>query len=371
MVEPIRILVADDDRLIRGILKDILAGTPNSITTVRTGKEALDAIQDAPYHLVITDLKMPDVDGLELLHRVHEEFPDTVVVIMTGEGSIKETVALMKAGAHDVISKPFEAEEMQLVVEKALKHHSICRHNEELKEKLATSEKLAVIGRLAAGVAHELNNPLDGVLRFVNLSIERLPEENDVRQYLAEARTGLNRMADIVKSLLRFSRNIVIENEPRSIDEMIHDAISQVQHANRRANIEMRCVFEEHDLRAPAGMMQVFNNLIKNACDAMRDEERGLLEIRAAVAEGITTIEFMDNGCGISEVDTTKVFEPFYTTKEIGKGTGLGLSICARIVEKFHGTLSFESTPGVGTTFVVRFPSVQPDGNRSPSATRA
>jgi len=364
MEEPIRILVVDDDRLIRGFFSEILPDSPVHVDAVGTAQEAERALGDHAYHLVVTDLRLPEVDGMGILRYVQRECPETVVVVMTGQISIPATVELMKEGAYDVVAKPFRLEEMRLVIEKALKHQSICQHNEELKERLQTSEKLAVIGRLAAGVAHELNNPLDGVLRFVNLSLERLPPEDAVAQYLKEARTGLNRMADIVKSLLRFSRNIVIENEPRGIQEMVHEALNQVRHANQRGKVEVRCRFESDDLRAPAGMFQVFTNLIRNAFDAMADRGAGLLEITAAERDGFTLLQFRDNGCGIPEPDQKKIFEPFYTTKAIGKGTGLGLSICARIMEKFHGTLRFESAPGVGTTFTMQFPAVEADGKR-------
>ncbi len=176
MQEPVRILVVDDDRLIRGFFSEILPDTPALVDTAGTAADAIASLEDGSYQVVVTDLKLPDGDGSDLVRHIQQHAPDTVVVVMTGQGSIKETVELVKIGAYDVVTKPFRLEEMRLVIEKALKHQKICRHNEELKQKLATSEKLAVIGRLAAGVAHELNNPLDGVLRFVNLSIERLPD---------------------------------------------------------------------------------------------------------------------------------------------------------------------------------------------------
>ena len=103
----------------------------------------------------------------------------------------------------------------------------------------------------------------------------------------------------------------------------------------------------------------------------MSDAPDAVLEIRASEENGITTVAFEDNGCGIQDTDMKKVFEPFYTTKEIGKGTGLGLSICARIMEKFHGGLSLDSTPGAGTTFTLRFPTVERDDQRTPTSKSA
>jgi len=367
MDESNRILVVDDDRLIRGFFKEIFPDPTFLLDTASSGDEALACLAKNTYQLVVTDLRMPGIDGLRLLHEIQRVTPDTVVIVMTGQGSLREAVELMKEGAYDVITKPFRIEDMRLVVDKALKHHRICRHNEELKEKLAVSEKLAVIGRLAAGVAHELNNPLDGVLRFVNLSIEKLEPSSSIHEYLTEARTGLVRMADIVKSLLRFSRNIVIENEPKDLEQMIREALNQIRHANATNNTQVRCVFLEEGLQVPAGLFQVFTNLIKNAFDAMIDREQAVLEITAGLEDGRTVLRFRDNGCGIPISEQKKIFEPFYTTKEVGKGTGLGLSICTRIVEKFHGTLALESEPGVGTTFTVRIPTPEWRGGARPT----
>src|SRR5262249_48189429 len=167
------------------------------------------ALEQFPFALLLADFAHSDLEADRFLREIAHVSPDTVVVALASGASVKDAVDLMRDGAYDVIPKPFGTDDVTRVVEKALKHQALWHHNEELKRKLATSEKLAVIGRLASGVAHELNSPLDGVLRFVNLSIDKLPEGDSVREYLVEAKTGLVRMADIVRSLLRFSRNLV------------------------------------------------------------------------------------------------------------------------------------------------------------------
>ena len=355
--ERVRILILERDGATRGALTEMLPLERFQVSCAESSEAVLEALGRMPIALLLTDFSRSGVDPHRFLRDVERVSPDTVVVALTTKSSVKEAVAFMREGAYDVVTKPFLPDEMERVIEKALKHQALCRYNEELKRKLATSEKLAVIGRLAAGVAHELNSPLDGVLRFVNLSIDKISENDPVREYLQEARTGLIRMADIVRSLLKFSRNIVIENEPKNLQRMLHDAIAQIRHANSHPTLVVDVCVSDESLAVPAGLFQVCTNLVKNAFDAIGDRPDGLLRIEAEAVDDVTEIRFRDNGCGIPERDRRKIFEPFFTTKEVGKGTGLGLSICARIVEKFNGTIDLVSEVGCGSTFFVRIPA--------------
>ncbi|MBI1851342.1 MAG: response regulator [Planctomycetes bacterium] len=354
--ERVRILVLDHDAETREALAEIFPNDRFRVTCAETSAAASDALERFPVALLLVDFAQADLEADRFLREISRLSPDTVVVALTGRGSVKEAVEYMRDGAYDVVTKPFGTDDMARVVEKAMKHQAVCRHNEELKRKLATSEKLAVIGRLASGVAHELNSPLDGVLRFVNLSIDKLPEGDSVREYLVEAKTGLVRMADIVRSLLRFSRNLVVENEPKALHPMLVDAAAQVRHANASSKIVVDISVPDETLAVPAGLIQVFTNLIKNALDAIGDRPDGRLRIEAEGIDDVVEIRFVDNGCGIPEKDRRKIFEPFFTTKDVGKGTGLGLAICARIVEKFNGAIDLSSEVDRGTTFFVRVP---------------
>jgi signal transduction histidine kinase len=354
--ERARILVLDPDPRTREAVDDVFGADRFRVTWAETSAEVSKALEQFPFALLLADFAHSDIEPDRLLREIAHVSPDTVVVALASGTSVKEAVDLIRDGAYDVIPKPFGTDDVTRVVEKALKHQAICHHNEELKRKLATSEKLAVIGRLASGVAHELNSPLDGVLRFVNLSIDKLPEGDSVREYLVEAKTGLVRMADIVRSLLRFSRNLVVENEPKALRPMLQEAVTQVRHANVGSKIRVDVSVADETLAAPAGLFQVFTNLVKNALDAIGDRPDGRLAISAEGVADVIEIRFEDNGCGIPEKDRRKIFEPFFTTKEVGKGTGLGLAICARIVEKFDGTLDLASEVDRGTTFFVRVP---------------
>ncbi len=351
-----RVLIVDDDEGIRSLCQECLSGNGFEVAAAESGEQALEWVHESPFEVVITDLKLPGIDGIDLIEEISEKYPAPAIVAMTGKGTSKDAVELMRRGAFDVLPKPFGISELQLAAEKALKHQALRHQNEELQKKLQSSEKMAVIGRLAASVAHELNNPLDGVLRFVNLSLKRLPEntEEPIR-YLGEAKTGLMRMAGIVQSLLKFSRNIVVEERPRALTDLVNESLSQMSHVLAGTNIDVVVDLREEEAWLPAGLVQVFTNLIKNAFDAM-EKTGGLFTVRSLLVDDRIQIQFEDTGCGISEEQSKRIFEPFFTTKPFGKGTGLGLSICARILERFGGQISVVRGKELGTTFIVDVP---------------
>ena len=211
-----------------------------------------------------------------------------------------------------------------------------------------------MIGKLAAGVAHELNNPLDGVMRFVKLTQESLTEGSDGHEFLGDALRGLSRMSSIVKDLLTFSRNIALEAEEEGLDRQVRDAVAQVLAAAPRPEITIEYDLAVPDVSVPRGLFQVFANLVKNAADAVG--ESGRIDIQAGVREGEVFITIKDDGCGIPEDLMHRVYEPFFTTKEVGQGTGLGLSIVNRIMERFGGGMDIESEVGTGTKVTVFLP---------------
>ncbi len=356
-----RILVVDDSPEVRDVVSRALEHKAFHPTVVSGGREALECLAEAPFDLVLTDLIMPEIGGLDLLKELTASGSEAVTVIITGKGTIQDAVELMKEGAFDILVKPFKMDELFRVVEKALQHRHLQRQNRELERRLGQSEKMAVVGRLAAGVAHELNNPLDGVLRFVNLSLEQIEgdyvDENQleqVRENLGDAKNGLRRMAAIVRSLLQFSRNIVVESEPKNLIALLQDAVYQSSSSLDRPLPRVEIDVPEEKLEVPSGLFQVFTNLIRNAYDVLGST--GNLRILAVADGDQIEIVFADDGPGIPAELRDKIFEPFFTTKEVGQGTGLGLPICARILESFDGSLGVEENAGGGTAFRLSLP---------------
>ena len=272
--------------------------------------------------------------------------------------SVDDAVELMRLGAFSVVSLPTDATKLGFQVEQALRHVDLCRKNASLERSLETHERLAMIGKLAAGVAHELNNPLDGVMRFVSLATDGLPKDSPQVPYLLEARRGLRRMADIVRDLLQFSRNANLDATTEDAERLAKDAVAQAVGGVKDRTISTAFEFPPVGLALPRGMFQVFANLAKNAVDAM--PRGGTLSVAAQLASGRVLIRVSDSGTGIPEDIREHVFDPFFTTKEVGRGTGLGLPICQRIVERLGGTMTLESEVGHGTTVHVDLPSRRP-----------
>ncbi len=227
----------------------------------------------------------------------------------------------------------------------------------EMQKQLADADRLAALGNLASRVAHELNNPLDGILRYVNLAMRTIREQGLDKpcEYLEQSRRGLMRMVQIVSELLEFSRRTYARLERTSVEKVADEALRTLE-----STIEAQGVTLTRDYgKVPAqvrsrNLFQVFCNIIKNALDAMPDG--GELAVSTDVTDGMVAVRFRDTGSGFSPVDSETMFEPFYTTKGQGKGTGLGLAICKDIIEREGGRITAENAEGGGSIFTVWLP---------------
>lgn len=226
------------------------------------------------------------------------------------------------------------------------------------QRQLAGAEKLAAIGQLASRVAHELNNPMDGILRYVNLSLRIIEQENleKPKEYLAQCREGLMRMVQIVSELLEFSRNSYVSFEYVKIERIIEDAVKTMEARAEAAGVRISRSYAPNipKIRS-SNLFQVFCNLIKNALDAMPGG--GQLSISTHVtADNTAVVEFRDTGVGLPTENTEAIFEPFFTTKDKVKGTGLGLAISKDIIERHDGRITAESAAEGGSVFTVYLP---------------
>ncbi len=223
------------------------------------------------------------------------------------------------------------------------------------RAQLAHTEKMAAVGTLAAGVAHEVNNPLSGVLACLENLYDH-PDDADMRErYLELARDGLKRIERTVANLLNFSRQKEMRPEPTSLNHNLRHVVELVGYQLRRANVEVR-----FDLARDAALVmadhfqmeQLFLNLVLNAIDAMPDG--GSLTLRTRVLDGQVVAEVSDTGTGIPERIRERIFDPFFTTRDVGEGTGLGLAVSDSIVAAHGGTIEVDSRLGQGSTFRVR-----------------
>jgi signal transduction histidine kinase len=350
------ILVVDDQQVVREFLADVLRLQGYRVSLAASGPEALEiARQDAP-HVCLTDLAMKGMDGQDLITRLREEHPAVVPVVITGFGTVQRTVELMRRGAFDVLTKPCPAGEIAATIAKALEHHDALQVNHDLRERLKVQEKLAMIGKLAAGVAHELNNPLDAALRCVRMAKERAKGDAEASEVLDLAQAGLTRMADIVKSLLTFSRHAAVEQAPLALARLVDETVMSVSLAlgDEAPKVVLAIEPDAADLPVPRGLNQVLTNLLRNAADATG--RTGRVRVEGTRDAEHLRLRVVDDGPGMPPAVLQRIFEPFYTTKAPGKGTGLGLPISARIVEKFGGAVTVECPAAGGTVVTVTLP---------------
>lgn len=532
-----RILVVDDEQGIRDLLAMELTSMGYAVETARDGVDAIEALSLQNFQLVICDLQMPKVGGLEVLNVIHEKRSDLEIIMMTGYGTVETAVEAMKKGAYDFIQKPFDLNELMALVEKCLEkaqlradaalyetsraifrsvkldellpligdlastifhvddvaillvdpagrlapalesgtssavtrmarlamaewvwkedklstiprvvgpsttcHPSlldyarkagvqtalICPFSvngeplgvlslhrlhkrelflssdvhravmftsqialavsnarlyrqltqrikelreanaqiEETKQQLIQSEKLAGIGQMAAGVAHELNNPLSAVIGFTQLVMhsEGLTDQqqSDLETVFAQSK----RCQAIIQNLLQFCRRHTVEQKSLRLEPLIQSALTLLHGKTSTAGVTVAVNVSPNVPSVVANgnqLEQVLINLLNNAIHALIGRPDPRITVAVEVADRVA-IHVSDNGCGIPAEIQNKIFEPFFTTKPVGQGTGLGLSICYGIVKQHGGIMRVRSEVNKGSTFTVELPLPQARG---------
>src|SRR5467141_4393024 len=245
------------------------------------------------------------------------------------------------------------------------------RREQELRDKqeqLVQAGKLATLGELTTGVAHELNNPLNNTGLFVGNAVDLIElgvaDKGQIVRELRQAMQQVSKATQIISHLRTFGRAAPVSREPIPLRQVIERALSLVQEQLRLHEIEVTLDLGQEEpmvVGNPIQLEQVFINLLTNARDAVLDSPRKAIRISASVGAAAVEIAFVDSGHGIPSGLEGRIFDPFFTTKEVGKGTGLGLSITYGIVKEHGGTISVVSAPGEGATFLIHLPLAGPD----------
>ncbi len=232
---------------------------------------------------------------------------------------------------------------------------------EDTQKQIVQSEKLASLGKLAAGIAHEINNPLTGVLTYSSILLEEL-KDTEHKDDLEVIVNETLRCRKIVREILNFARETRIEKERANVNQVIRDMLSILE---KHVNFQNISIVKDFDDAVPDmeidinQIKQVINNLSLNASDAMPDGGTLTIRTRFDAEQNAVVIDFSDTGLGISEENIGRIFDPFFTTKQTGKGTGLGLAVTYGIIKRHNGTITVKSSIGEGTTFTVVLPVAQ------------
>jgi signal transduction histidine kinase len=378
-----KIVVMDDEPDILEVISIVLQDQGYQVVTAANGREGLELCARMRPQIVLTDVRMPEMDGLEVLAALKESFDDMEVVVMTAFGELEYAVKALHLDASDFITKPVDDVTLHLALKRARERYT---SRKKLKEytafleqanitqaKLLHRDKMISLGRLSAGVVHEINNPLAGILNYARL-MNRILEKGALdgerqekfSRYLTLMESESHRISQIVSSLLTFSRKSEPTRGPVFVADLIYKCILLSQHRMVLGNIELHRDIPP-DIPTIQGdanqLQQCLINVIFNAMDAM--DQGGRMDISAGydTLEKTVFIQVKDTGHGITPKNRQRIFEPFFTTKDEGYGVGLGLSILFGIMEAHGGSVGVESTPGKGTAFTLHLPVTKAKGN--------
>ena len=405
-----RLLIVDDEEKVCSLFAQCL-NERYSCETAANAQEALDWLQQEPFALVITDIQMPGLGGIELLRKINELYRDTAVIIVSGVDRTQRVIDAIRMGAYDYLVKPCDLDVLDLCVDRALERRTLIRNARKYKEdlekrnlelarrkgelervqgQLVHSEKMASLGQLAAGIAHELNNPagfifsnMEALPRYLD-SVDRVLASyeqaslnesdaarvsaakaeadyqnvmSDLQSIVTDSYSGAERIRDIVQNLRLFSRLDEAEIKQVDLHEGIESTIRLLSQYYSAPSIGLRREYGLVPLiECYAGQLnQVWMNLLVNAAQAI-GEGGGVVRIRTSSDGETALVSISDTGKGIAPEHLDKIFDPFFTTKAVGEGTGLGLSISHGIIVRHGGTLTVDSAPGCGATFNVSLP---------------
>ena len=368
------ILLVDDETVIHRAVGTFLSRCGYSIEVANNGAEALHKVVEETPDVVISDIKMPVMDGLQLLERLRVCTPATPVILITGHGHMDSAVAALHEGAFAYLRKPINLDELLATLERIKENKCLESALLEERAKSARAQRLATVGTLAAGVAHEINNPntlvranlqtfqhiwrrLENHLQYTGNDKAVTTLLDEIPDLIDTMLNGTERITRIVNQVLMFSRD-QSEVSPTQVDlsHCIFEALKIVEPKCDGVALEKHFL-ERHAYGIAQELTQVFVNLIDNALQAVTGMQDGCISIKVASGEDDwTTVCIQDNGPGVEQAITEKIFDPFFTTKMPGQGTGLGLSICHRIVTEHGGNISCSSHSGQGALFCVRLP---------------
>jgi signal transduction histidine kinase len=383
--DPRPVLIAvDDEPVILQIFQAVLEEEPYRLLTAATGKAALALIEEHGCDLLLTDKNLPDTNGLELARVVRARDPQAEVIVVTGYGSLDTAIRALELEVFDYVLKPIgDIFDIRRKVKRAAEKQAMARENlrlvedlrrqnealsaaleeaRELRAELIQSEKLAGIGTLAAGVAHEISSPLFGVLGLA----EAIVDEQDVATihgHASEIISYSKAIRAIVQDLSGYSRSTEADgSEPVDLRRALADALRLVERAGpgRKVPVQIELAEGLVVMGRPTELQQVFVNLLKNAIEAVVERhgtEGGRVRVEGGRREDAVWVRVIDNGIGIAADRLSYVFDPFYTTKPAGKGTGLGLNVVYRIVTRHKGQIAVESRVGEGTTLTLKLPA--------------
>lgn len=369
-----QILVIDDEIGPRESLRMLLK-PDYQVHTADCVEAGMKLLKEKQPDTIVMDIRMPGMTGIDGLRKIREIDPHLSVIMLTGFGALETAKEALRLGANDYISKPFDAGEMRDVIGRNVERTRVHRTSEhaaaEIKElnnrllkELAQKERLASLGQASAEFVHDLGNPLTIVWGYVQLLAKKLElSENGGATQNATSIKELN----IIEQNVRLCRELLTmwqsygsaEASPHkqvSVSAILREVIKAVDALAAQSGVDLQSSICEHPCMVLGEAVQIkraIQNVIINAVQASA-EKKGSVAVTCTPKDFYVDIRIEDNGSGITPAQVSKIFDPYFTTKQGKSGTGLGLYITKKVLEDHNGSIKVDSTPDRGTTFTIR-----------------
>jgi signal transduction histidine kinase len=360
--EPRRVFVIDDDDVMLLVCRRTLEKDGYEVETFGSGHDGLRRLEEAKPQLLLVDLKMPELNGLQVIDRVRTVDPDVVIAVITGYATIATAVDAMKAGAYDFLPKPFTPDELRLIVKRGCERWQLKHESQRLRH-----EKEAAERRIITFVSHQLKSPLAATRQYLDVLLftSKADLPPTALQWITRSQARLAEMLAMIDdwlSLAKLERGTLGERDARADLCQVATQVTQAtQSQAEAAQVDVTTDLPTEGLLVrgdPVSIATVVSNLVANAIAYNRP--RGRVTVRVTSDKAWATLEVSDTGIGIPEDCLPRIFDEFYRVgggrgRDV-PGTGLGLAVCRRVVTELGGSIDVTSTPGQGSTFTVRIP---------------
>jgi two-component system, sensor histidine kinase and response regulator len=360
------IFVIDDDEIIRLSCEQILQKSGYRVETFGNGYEGIERLKQVRPPLLVVDIKMPELDGFEVIKIVRKIDPDIVIVVITGYATIETAVDAMKMGAYDFLPKPFTPSELRLIIERGCERWRLAKEAKLLRKQKEEAER-----KFVTLVSHQLKGPLGAVKQYLDVLLYTCHDQlsGETVEWICRSQARIAEMISLIQDwlmLAKLDRGALCDNSASSdFVKIVESVIQEYQQLPSSANLQLIAEVAPglpHASGDPVSLNMLVDNLVSNA--VKYNKPGGKVEVRVAAEDNWITLQVRDTGVGIPQAFRSHLFEEFYRAKtpetQNISGTGLGLVICKRIVDELGGSIEVDSKEGEYTVFTVRLPVAVP-----------
>jgi signal transduction histidine kinase len=381
-----RLLVIDDEPGIRRMMSLSLAADGYQVFTAASGEEGLEVFAAEGPDMVLTDIKMPGMDGMEVLRRIKAVSPETEVIVITGHGDLELAIQSLQLDASDFVTKPISDQALEVALKRAAERLALKAelksYTDELEDRVAraisqvlAAERLAAVGQTVSALGHSIKNMLAGLKGGSYLVTQGLKKDQreTIDGGLQMLERNLARVQKLVGDLLTISKPSPPEFEDYDLAELAGEAVACLRQAAQNQGVELVVIPGAQGLTASLDQPMVLDallNLLNNAVDATAQVSKGRVELSLAAGGGEVWFQVSDNGPGLEPEAEDHIFEGFYSSKGAA-GTGLGLMVSAKTAEEHGGRVEYDNHPGQGAVFRLVLPARRPRGLRTGAGGRA